>query len=87
MPNVVAIERKIFEVARDGRWVTITERGWKLVRSLHLELATARWFTKALEDCVKVGRKEFYLAYRDGDRGLIAQRCELLRGIHVVGGV
>lgn len=65
--NAVSIELKIFEVVRDGRWVHITERGWKFVKRLRLELAATRWFIKALEDCLKLGRREFYTAHREGD--------------------
>lgn len=81
MLNVVTIDLKSFEVVRVGRWVHITERGWKLVKSLHLELATTWWFTKALEDCLKVGRREFYTAHQKGDRGFIAQRCSNSKGL------
>lgn len=39
--NTVFIELKAFEVVREGRWVHITKRGWKIVKHLRLELTTA----------------------------------------------
>ncbi|KAG2672218.1 hypothetical protein I3760_13G030000 [Carya illinoinensis] len=41
---------------------------------MRLEFATARWFSLALENCLTGGKKDFYTAHRDGDRGYIAQR-------------
>lgn len=79
--NTISIELKLFKVARDGRWVHITERGWKFVKRLRLELATTRWFIKTLEDCLKMGRKEFYTAHREGDRSFITQRCSNSQGV------
>lgn len=79
--NAVIIELKAFEVVRDRRWVHVTERGWKFVKNLRLEFAIARWFTKALEDCLKVGRREFYTSHREVDRGFIAQRCSNSQGV------
>lgn len=73
------IESKLFEVDRNGRYVILTEKGWKGIKKLNLSLGTVRWFFNALEVCLKEG-KGFYSAYRDGDRGYIAQRCSNSRG-------
>lgn len=76
----ISIESKVFEVAGDGRYVNITERGWKVVKNLSLGLGTVRWFSNALEECLSVEGKGFYTAHRDGDKGYIAQRCINSRG-------
>ncbi|KAF5461820.1 hypothetical protein F2P56_017887 [Juglans regia] len=76
----ISIESKVFEVAGDGRYVNITERGWKVVKNLNLGLGTVRWFSNALEECLLLEGKGFYTAYRDGDKGYIAQRCCNSRG-------
>ncbi|KAG6700305.1 hypothetical protein I3842_08G105600 [Carya illinoinensis] len=79
--KTLVIEQKSFEVSREGRWVVVTEKGWKLVKTMRLELTTARWFSKALDDCVKERKTEFYAGHRVGDRGFIAQRCSNLQGV------
>lgn len=53
--NIVGFESKVFEISRDGRYVFIIERGWKVVKELSLGTASARWFSKVLEDCMKFG--------------------------------
>lgn len=63
--------------------VLITERGWKVKKEISLGLGTARWFTRALEDCLKARRKEFYSAHREGGWGYIAQRCSNSRGCYM----
>ncbi|KAF5479430.1 hypothetical protein F2P56_000250, partial [Juglans regia] len=78
--NVVFSEFKSFVVERDGPGVLITERGWKFVKKLHLGSAATSWFIKALNDCLKLRRREFYTAHREGDRGFIAQRCSNPQG-------
>ncbi|KAF5477643.1 hypothetical protein F2P56_004263 [Juglans regia] len=70
----------ILEVDRDGRYVILTEKGWKGIKKMNLSLGTVRWFFNALEVCLKKEGKGFYSAYRDGDRGYIAQRCSNSRG-------
>lgn len=49
-------------------------------RDICLGLGTARWFSKALKDCLKAGRKEFYSAHREGVRGYNALRRSNSRG-------
>lgn len=65
----VVIELKMFEVSREGRWLILIERGWNFMKCMKLELATAWWFSKALEDGVKDRSKGFYAGHREGDRG------------------
>lgn len=77
----IAIEHKLFEVVRNRRHVTLFEKGWKVATKMRLGLVIARWFSKALEDNLKIGRKEYYFGHREGDRGYIAQRCSNFGGI------
>lgn len=81
--KIVGIESKVFEISRDGRYACIIERGWKVVKELSLGTASARWFSKVLEDCMKFGSKEFYSAHRDGARGYIAQQCSNAQGCYM----
>lgn len=76
----ILIESKVFEVVRDGRFVYLIEKGWKVVKEIRLGLGTARWFVKVLEDCLKTVRKEFYSVHKEGDRGYVAQRRHNSRG-------
>lgn len=48
--KLVVIESKVFEVTRDGRFLCITERNWRVVKGMSLGVATVLWFIKALED-------------------------------------
>lgn len=72
--KLVVGEAKAFEVVREGKYVLITERGWKGVNEIRLGVGTPCWFSKAMEDCLKIGRKEFYSTYREGVRRYIAQK-------------
>lgn len=81
--KLVVIKSKAFEVIRDGRHVHLTERSWGVVKGMSLGLATALWLTKALENCLKVGRREFYTAHQEGDRSFIAQQCSNSRGYYM----
>lgn len=74
--KAVVIELKTFEVAREGRWLILTERGWKFVRNMRMELATARWFSKALEDG---RRKGFYASHREGDRDSLCRGVQIFK--------
>lgn len=65
--KIVVIELKSFEVSREGHWLILTERGWKFMKSIRFELATAWWFCRALEDGMKDRRKGFYIGHREGD--------------------
>ncbi|KAF5450040.1 hypothetical protein F2P56_030421 [Juglans regia] len=76
----LAIELKVFEIRTEGCEVLITERGWKGLQTLRLGWDTARWVLRALEECFKHGRKVCYSAYRDGNRGYIAQKGSNSRG-------
>ncbi|KAF5482309.1 hypothetical protein F2P56_002891 [Juglans regia] len=82
--KVVVIEQKSFEVVREGRWLFLTEKGRKFVISMRMELATARWFSKALEDGRNARRKGFYASHREGDRGFMVQRCANFQGEFMV---
>lgn len=50
------------------------------MRRVKMELATARWFSKTLEDGVNVRRKGFYVSHREGDMGFTVQRCTNIQG-------
>lgn len=76
----ILIKSKVFEVVRDGRFIYLIEKGWKVVKEIRLGIGTAWWFIKALEDCLKTVRKDFYFAHREGDRGYVAQRRHNSRG-------
>ncbi|XP_041008893.1 uncharacterized protein LOC121253063 [Juglans microcarpa x Juglans regia] len=78
--KTISIELKSFEISREGRWLILTERGWKFVKSMKMELATARWFCRVLEDGVHARRKGFYASYREGDRGFTVQRGSNVQG-------
>lgn len=78
--KVVVIELKSFEVSREGQWLILTERGREFVKSMRMELATARWFSKALEDGRTTRRKGFHASHREGDRGFTVQRCTNIQG-------
>lgn len=52
------------------------------MKGMSLGLATVLWFTKALEDCLKGERREFYAAHQEGDKGFIMQRCSYSRGYY-----
>lgn len=73
----------MFEVSRDGRYVLVIERGWKVVKEISLGTAIARWFSKVLEACMKSGSKEYHSAHREGVKGYIAQRCSNSRGCYM----
>lgn len=79
----VVIESKLFEVRRDGQYVLLCEKGWKVVKNMRVGLETARWFHRALEGCLKAAGKGYYSAHRNGDRGYIAQRCSTSRGAYL----
>lgn len=76
----VGIELKTFEVSREVGWVLLIERGWKLMKCMKLELATARCFSKALKDGVNDKRKGFHVGHREKDRGYTVQRCNNIQG-------
>lgn len=50
------------------------------MKEMSLGMFTVLLFAKALEECLKVERKDFYDTSREGDRGFISQRCSNAHG-------
>lgn len=60
----LVIESKLFSLVKEGCLLCITERGWKMEHELLLGLPTVQWIGRALEDCLKGEKKEFYTTIR-----------------------
>lgn len=67
----LVIESKFFSLARDGRYLCITEKSRRFVKEIVLGMSMVFWLAKALE----VALKEivyFYAPQWEGDRGFLA---------------
>ena len=62
----LVIESKLFSLVNEGCLLRITKRGWKIEHELLLGISTMQWLGKALEDCLKGEKMEFYTTIRDG---------------------
>lgn len=49
----LVIELKVFSLSKEGSFLLIIERSWKVMNKLRLGLSTVQWLAKALEDCMK----------------------------------
>lgn len=54
----LVIESKVFSLVKEGSFLLIRERSWKVMNKLTLGFFTVQWFAKALEDCLR-GEKRF----------------------------
>lgn len=67
-------ESKVFSLSKEGSFLLIIERSWK-VMNMRLSLSMVQWLAKALVDCMKGVKKDFYTMVREGNRSNIVQQC------------
>lgn len=49
----LVIESKVFSLVKEGSFLLIIERSWKVMNKLTWGFSTVHWFAKPLEDCLK----------------------------------
>lgn len=70
----LVIETKLFTLMKEGSLLRIIERGWKFKNEVQLGHATIQWLRRALDDCSKGERRDFYSLTGEGFHSFIAQR-------------
>lgn len=63
----LAVELKAFVLMRDGSYLHIIERSLRVMKEMSLGTFTVLLLAKALEECLKDERKDFYDTLREGD--------------------
>lgn len=60
----LVIELKVFALTKDGSFMLINERRWKLVKEMRLGIFMVQWFAKTLENCLKGEKKDFLYHFK-----------------------
>lgn len=79
----IAIESKVYSISKNGNYVAIVEKSWRVLKELRLDVHTVHWFAKFLQDCLNGNFKDLYSTVRDGNHSFITQKCSNANGRYI----